>query len=142
MRKFVEKCLAKVTERLSARELLNDPFLQIDERSLSYGEGDFAATGLILKQPYYNPLNGDFPLMTSSLPSDDLHYDIMVENGLDWDATEFKKHRPDLFSPGKEHHANSEIMIKGIRRDDGSIFLRLRISDREGTLPLCDSFIL
>ena len=31
VRQFVEKCLATVSLRLSARELLEDPFLQIDD---------------------------------------------------------------------------------------------------------------
>ncbi|KAL0924734.1 hypothetical protein M5K25_005588 [Dendrobium thyrsiflorum] len=132
VRQFVEKCLAKVSKRLSARELLNDPFLQIDERGLTSREADIAAMGQILKQPYYNPLNSDYSLMTSSLSSNDLHYDIIEENGWDWDAAEFETHMLNLFSSGKEPHTNSEIMIKGTRRDDGSIFLRLRICDKEG----------
>ncbi|KAL2482523.1 putative serine/threonine-protein kinase WNK3 [Forsythia ovata] len=33
---FIEKCIAKVSERLSAKELLMDPFLQADEDSGSY----------------------------------------------------------------------------------------------------------
>ncbi|PKA49867.1 Serine/threonine-protein kinase WNK2 [Apostasia shenzhenica] len=64
VRRFVDKCLAKASERLSASELLNDPFLQIDEPKVIY--------------------------------------------------------------------SNLDIAIKGIRREDGSIFIRLRISDREG----------
>ncbi|XP_020580183.1 probable serine/threonine-protein kinase WNK1 isoform X2 [Phalaenopsis equestris] len=132
VKQFVEKCLAKVSKRLSARELLNDPFLQIDERGLAYREGDLAAVGQVLKQPYYSPLDSECSLITSSLMSDDLHYDILMENGWDWDATEIEKSRLNLFSPGNEPHANSEIMIKGKRSDDGSIFLRLRIFDRDG----------
>ncbi|CAA2974486.1 probable serine threonine- kinase WNK3 [Olea europaea subsp. europaea] len=34
---FIEKCIAKVSERLSAKELLMDPFLQADEESGSIG---------------------------------------------------------------------------------------------------------
>ncbi|KAH0466646.1 hypothetical protein IEQ34_003884 [Dendrobium chrysotoxum] len=132
VRQFVEKCLAKVSKRLSARELLNDPFLQIDERGLTSREGDITVMGQILKQPYYSPLSSDYSLITSSLSSDDLHYDIIEENGWDWDAVEFETHRLNLFSPGKEPHTNLEIMIKGKRKDDGSIFLRLRICDKEG----------
>lgn len=37
VRKFIEKCIAKVADRLSARELLVDPFLQSDEDSGSIG---------------------------------------------------------------------------------------------------------
>ena len=34
---FIEKCIAKVSERLSAKELLGDPFLQLDEENDSVG---------------------------------------------------------------------------------------------------------
>ncbi|XP_022735844.1 probable serine/threonine-protein kinase WNK3 isoform X1 [Durio zibethinus] len=34
---FIEKCIAKVSERLSAKQLLVDPFLQPDEESYSVG---------------------------------------------------------------------------------------------------------
>ena len=34
---FIEKCIAKVSERLSAKELLGDPFLQPDEENDSVG---------------------------------------------------------------------------------------------------------
>lgn len=37
VKKFIEKCIAKVADRLSARELLVDPFLQPDEDSGSIG---------------------------------------------------------------------------------------------------------
>ncbi|KZV34754.1 hypothetical protein F511_00656 [Dorcoceras hygrometricum] len=37
VRSFIEKCIAKVSERLSAKELLMDPFLLPDEESVSRG---------------------------------------------------------------------------------------------------------
>ncbi|KAL3835251.1 hypothetical protein ACJIZ3_009987 [Penstemon smallii] len=37
VRKFIEKCIASVSDRLSAKELLVDPFLQLDEDSGSRG---------------------------------------------------------------------------------------------------------
>ncbi|KAI3454420.1 hypothetical protein Pfo_011083 [Paulownia fortunei] len=37
VRAFIEKCIAKVSDRLSAKELLMDPFLQSDEDSGSVG---------------------------------------------------------------------------------------------------------
>lgn len=30
MKKFIERCITKVSERCSARDLLKDPFLKID----------------------------------------------------------------------------------------------------------------
>uniref|UniRef100_A0A2P2P2W9 non-specific serine/threonine protein kinase n=1 Tax=Rhizophora mucronata TaxID=61149 RepID=A0A2P2P2W9_RHIMU len=37
VRKFIEKCIAEVSERLSAKELLMDPFLRSDEENESIG---------------------------------------------------------------------------------------------------------
>lgn len=37
VREFIEKCIANVSERLSAKELLMDPFLQSEEESESVG---------------------------------------------------------------------------------------------------------
>ncbi|KAL0925922.1 hypothetical protein M5K25_004298 [Dendrobium thyrsiflorum] len=87
VRKFVEKCIAKVSERLSARELLNDPFLQIDEPNLTYPEGDITPMSRILRESETNGFNTDL-----------------------------------------------ELTIKGIRKDDGSIFLSIRIPDTEGNV--------
>ncbi|KAF8037054.1 hypothetical protein BT93_B0082 [Corymbia citriodora subsp. variegata] len=37
VREFIEKCIADVSDRLTAKELLMDPFLQSDEESMSVG---------------------------------------------------------------------------------------------------------
>lgn len=38
VKKFIEQCIANVSERLSAKELLQDPFLQLDsENDLTQG---------------------------------------------------------------------------------------------------------
>lgn len=37
VRAFIEKCIAKVPDRLPAKELLNDPFLWSDEESETIG---------------------------------------------------------------------------------------------------------
>ncbi|XP_020694152.1 probable serine/threonine-protein kinase WNK1 isoform X1 [Dendrobium catenatum] len=87
VRKFVEKCIAKVSERFSARELLNDPFLLIDEPNLTYGAGDITPMSRILRESETNGFNADL-----------------------------------------------ELTIKGMRKDDGSIFLSIRISDTEGNV--------
>ncbi|KAK6117162.1 hypothetical protein DH2020_049041 [Rehmannia glutinosa] len=55
VRRFVEKCLATVSDRLSAWELLNDPFLQIDDygydlRPLNY-QREYDEIGPFLRQP-------------------------------------------------------------------------------------------
>ncbi|XP_022548092.1 serine/threonine-protein kinase WNK2 isoform X3 [Brassica napus] len=59
VRAFVEKCLATVTSRLTALELLQDPFLQgdvngFDLRPTDYYNG-YDETGVFLRQPLIDP---------------------------------------------------------------------------------------
>lgn len=97
VRKFVEKCLAKVPERFSAWELLNDPFLQFDEPDRTYWEGNITA--------------------------------------MDRSLRESGTHRFDAsHSLWGESRDNLEVTIEGMRRDDGSIFLSIRMSDNEGNV--------
>ncbi|CAL1356399.1 unnamed protein product [Linum trigynum] len=138
VRQFVEKCLATVSLRLSARELLNDPFLQIDEydpdlQSPDYGR-DVDEISPYMRQPYL-----------------DIHDSMYssYSNGYGYDAhNEVEYHHPaemehtgiDLFEyhddedNDDDHPPNVDIRIKGKRRDDGGIFLRLRIADKEGRI--------
>lgn len=133
MRKFVEKCLATVSLRLSARELLDDPFLQIDDCEYDLKPGGYSIeldeTGSLARQPLleYNCSNGI--------------YGNGYTNGSDFDAeNEWGYHPVEIESNGIElfeYHddENSEdvdISIKGKRTEDGGIFLRLRILDKEG----------
>ncbi|XP_023006130.1 probable serine/threonine-protein kinase WNK9 [Cucurbita maxima] len=105
VRVFVEKCLATVSTRLSARELLNDPFLQID-----------GCDSLLTPIDYYS------------------EYDE-VNNGLDYCLIDNEVSEIDLFScQDDEHLADVDITIKGRRRGDDDIFLRLRIADKEGRI--------
>ncbi|CBI34208.3 unnamed protein product, partial [Vitis vinifera] len=92
VREFVEKCLASVSLRLSARELLQDPFLRIDDC-----ESDLR------------------PIECRREPDD-----MMEPTGIEL----FEYHED-------EHPANVDISIKGKRREDDGIFLRLRIADKE-----------
>ncbi|CAI0432540.1 unnamed protein product [Linum tenue] len=112
VREFVEKCLATVSLRLSARELLNDPFLQIDE---------------------YNP-----DLQYSSYNN---RYSYDAHNEVEYNHPAEMEHAGiELFEyhddedDDDDHPPNVDIRIKGKRRDDGGIFLRLRIADKEGRI--------
>lgn len=124
IRNFVEKCISEVSERPSARELLNDPFLQIDDHPL---EGD-------PRQPSFSFLQNNGSSAASRLPNFGLPYNTMLENGWDWNNVEFETDLLDplFYSPGSEFRSDLEITIKGMRKDDGNIFLRLRVCDREG----------
>ncbi|KAL2488927.1 Serine/threonine-protein kinase WNK1 [Forsythia ovata] len=128
VRQFVEKCLATVSHRLSARELLNDPFLQIDDwisdlRPLDSYK-DYDGLGLMLRQPRSN----------SSLVDEYSNYlGYEQENGMDCHSVEYDANEINLFNSQEDDHLeNVDITIKGRRREDDNIFLRLRIADQEG----------
>ncbi|KAI4317822.1 hypothetical protein L6164_025659 [Bauhinia variegata] len=133
VRQFVEKCLATVSLRLSAKELLKDHFLQIDDygfdlKHLQYERDSYEATPLIRQ-----PLNG-FHSSSSSLIngySDYLSaYDH--ESELDHHQTDSKISEIDLFECEEDDNlVEVDTTIKG-RREDNGIFLRLRIADKEG----------
>ncbi|XP_023546204.1 probable serine/threonine-protein kinase WNK9 isoform X1 [Cucurbita pepo subsp. pepo] len=114
VRRFIDKCLATVSLRLSASELLNDAFLQVD--------------------------NGEYDLRT-------VDYDSSFCNGYPYDysfeaSSESGYHPIDTETNGielfeyceGEHSDDVDISIKGKMREGGSIFLRLRIADKEGRI--------
>ncbi|XP_010488267.1 PREDICTED: serine/threonine-protein kinase WNK2 [Camelina sativa] len=109
VREFVEKCLATVTSRLTALELLQDPFLQdydnvdgFDMRPIDYYNG-YDETGLFLRQPLIDQYESSSQICEI-----------------------------DLFANDDEDHV--DISIKGKRNDSDGIFLRIRISDAEGRI--------
>ncbi|XP_013647915.1 serine/threonine-protein kinase WNK2 isoform X2 [Brassica napus] len=111
VRAFVEKCLATVTSRLTALELLQDPFLQgdvngFDLRPTDYYNG-YDETGVFLRQPLIDP-------------PDQLEPQICEIN---------------LFAQDDEEDSDHvDISIKGKRNGNDGIFLRFRISDAEGRI--------
>lgn len=124
VRRFIEKCLATVSSRLSARELLKDPFLQIDYSDYDYYQRDYDDICPLVRQPLY----GMHHRMDSH------HHD---ENDLKYHPLlEYQSSEIDLFPchEDDEHLEDFEISIKGKRRDDDGIFLRLRIADKEGKI--------
>ncbi|KAG8370203.1 hypothetical protein BUALT_Bualt14G0092700 [Buddleja alternifolia] len=134
VRRFVEKCVATVSDRLSAWELLNDPFLQIDDyayelRSLNY-QRDYDEMGSILRHPLLSAHHST----TSSLVNGYANYLCYdQEHDLDSHSVEYEATEIDLFTSQEDEHLdNVDITIKGRRGEDDNIFLRLRISDKEG----------
>ncbi|KAL0742896.1 hypothetical protein Bca4012_084409 [Brassica carinata] len=109
VREFVEKCLATVTSRLTAFELLQEPFLQDDVmRPIDYYNG-YDESGVFLRQSVIDP-----PLYRD----DQLETQICEIN---------------LFAQEDEEDSDHvDISIKGKRNGHDGIFLRLRISDAEG----------
>ncbi|XP_074311475.1 putative serine/threonine-protein kinase WNK9 [Silene latifolia] len=134
VRQFVDKCLATVSLRLSAEELLNDPFLQIDDydndiRVLD-SRSEFDGFGLLMRQPYLEHYTSDSSCMNG------------YSNGVDLESYDWGYQSTDVETSGIElfehhdddHSGDVDITIKGKKRDDGSIFLRLRIADKEGRI--------
>ncbi|KAL5566922.1 hypothetical protein UlMin_030086 [Ulmus minor] len=135
VREFVEKCLATVSLRLSARELLNDPFLQIEDsendfRAVEY-EQELDELGPLLRQPYYDVRR------SSSSFSNDYRNEHAYQGNYEWGyhPIEIEVSGIELFEHHEDEHTeDTGISIKGKRGEDGGIFLRLRISDKEGRI--------
>ncbi|XP_021742293.1 probable serine/threonine-protein kinase WNK9 isoform X1 [Chenopodium quinoa] len=135
VRQFIDKCLATVSSRLSARELLNDPFLQIDDYDddsrPTECQSEFDDLGSLMRQPsFLEHYNSDSSYLNG------------YSNGIDLESYEWGYHPSEIESSGidlfehheDDHSADVDITIKGKRREDGSIFLRLRIADKEGRI--------
>ncbi|KAF8392424.1 hypothetical protein HHK36_022766 [Tetracentron sinense] len=127
VRQFVDKCLATVSLRLSARELLKDPFLQIDDfgsdlRPLECCQRELNEMGPILKQPLLEHYHSNSILIDA----------FEHENGWEYNTVEIEPSGIELFTYHEdEHFANFDISIKGRRIEDDEIFLRVRIADIE-----------
>ncbi|KAL3507896.1 hypothetical protein ACH5RR_033278 [Cinchona calisaya] len=133
VRRFVEKCLATVSHRLSARELLNDPFLQIDDYATDLGPidycQDFDEVGPMLRRPLLGFDQSSISLFNGYSNC----FDQEQRNDLDYHEIEYEANEIDLFTSHEDEHLeNVDITIKGSRREDDGIFLRLRIADKEG----------
>ncbi|KAJ8572974.1 hypothetical protein K7X08_009485 [Anisodus acutangulus] len=134
IRQFIEKCLATVSLRLSAKELLDDPFLRIDDNE-SYLRPIESRREL----DYMNPLlrqgksfgNGTYNGYCNDYGFDDTNEWASDPNEYEQTGIEIFEYNDDEHD---EHSADLDITIKGKRREDGSIFLRLRIADKEGRI--------
>ncbi|CAL5078750.1 unnamed protein product [Urochloa decumbens] len=144
VRRFIEKCLAPATRRPAAAELLGDPFLQVEDDGFYYlGDNDYySAMYNYLHQPacldhhHHHAGAGGSSGSTASnggggagdrwedSEQDDDDDDGSMFHGID---QLFNEHEDD------EHVGDVDITIKGKRMEDGSIFLRLRIADKDGT---------
>ena len=134
VREFVEKCLATVSHRLPARELLRDPFLQIhnyrsDLRPIEY-QRDYYDAGPLMRQPLYdNHISNNYSLNNGY--TNYLGYG--PENDLDYHLLEHETSEIDLFTSQEDGHLRDlDLTIKGKRREDDGIFFRLKIADEEG----------
>uniref|UniRef100_A0ACD5YR47 Uncharacterized protein n=1 Tax=Avena sativa TaxID=4498 RepID=A0ACD5YR47_AVESA len=132
VRQFVEKCLTTASRRLPARELLNDPFLRIDDMALCSGDGDYSQLNSYLRQPYLGHAYSNGSMISNGL-SESIDEDTPTEDRWDCEDDDTKADGIDLFN-GHEDEAlgTVDITIKGRKSEDGGIFLRLRITDDDG----------
>lgn len=125
--------MATVSCRLSASELLKDPFLQTDGkeydlRPIDY-QRDYDEVGSLVRLSLHDTLPRYGSLTNSG--SDNFGWELDCDH--DYETEEFETGEIELFmSPDHRRLANLDIAIKGKKREDGSIFLRIRISDKEG----------
>lgn len=125
VRQFVEKCLATVSLRLSAKELLEDPFLQIDDYGSEMKPIEYQGDCYEVTPLYRQPLNGVHNSNSSFINE---YTDYLSGYGPESELTS----EIDLFDCEEDDNlAELDTAIKGRREDDG-IFLRLRIADKEG----------
>ncbi|KAL3537865.1 hypothetical protein ACH5RR_001231 [Cinchona calisaya] len=142
VQQFVEKCLATVSLRLSARELLDDPFLRIDgcepELGPSECRRDLNYMDPLFRQPFPDLEYEGNSFINSSFNGFSNGYAFEEQTGWECYPNDCEKSGIELFEYNEEDHgeesAHVDVTIKGKRREDGSIFLRLRISDMEGRI--------
>lgn len=121
---------------MSAWELLNDPFLQIDDylydlRPSSYHR-DYDELGPILTQRLLSAQHSTNSSIVNGY-SNILGYEH--EHDLDCHSVDYEANEIDLFTGRDDEQLEDVgIMIKGRRAEDDSIFLRLRIADKEGKI--------
>jgi WNK lysine deficient protein kinase len=134
VRQFVEKCLATASKRLSAKELLEDPFLQVDEMAFTSDDGDYNVMTDYLRQPSYLGHAYSNSSMTSNGFSESIDEDMPTEDRWDCEDEDMKgQDGIDLFNGHEDElFGNVDITIKGRKSEDGGIFLRLRIADNDG----------
>ncbi|KAI4298086.1 hypothetical protein MLD38_040468 [Melastoma candidum] len=135
VRNFVEKCLATVSSRPSARELLDDPFLRIDgirrdRRSMEYG-GEVGCVSPLRSELSVRSTNGAY--------SNGYFNGFGYESYGDWKyhPAEIESAEIDLFEPHKDDNPHDlDTSIDRKRGDDDGIFLRLRISGNDGKVRI------
>lgn len=128
VRQFVEKCLTTASERLTARELLNDPFLRIDGMALCSGDGDYTLLNNYLRQPYLRHAYSNGSVMSNG-------FSESIDEGAptEFEDDDTKADGIDLFNGHEDEPLGTvDIAIKGRKSEDGGIFLRLRITDDDG----------
>lgn len=120
---FINKCLVPVHERLSAKELLQDSFLQVENP----------------KESARNPLQLSNQVSRSiNLPkSGPISMDIDIDHKLHSLSNYAESNSGSPRFPVVEFQTmnkNNEFRLRGNKNDDNSVALTLRIADPNGKL--------
>ena len=118
VKQFIEKCLVPASQRLPAKELLKDPFLQSET----------------LKEPIRDPLQlpNQLPHSLSSLNSGPLSMDIDADynHSVCTDSNSGSPHSAVV--EFQRRHQDNEFRLRGTKNDDNSVALTLRIAHLSG----------
>ncbi|OMP08655.1 hypothetical protein COLO4_06244 [Corchorus olitorius] len=121
-REFIEKCLVPASERLPAKELLEDPFLKVENPKepirapLQIPNPSSKSMNVPLNSPRSGPLSMDIDSDYKQLP-----ISTCMESN-----SENPEHPVLEF---QRMHKNNEFRLRGKKDDDNSVSLTLRISD-------------
>ncbi|KAL5572158.1 hypothetical protein UlMin_021755 [Ulmus minor] len=121
IKEFIKKCLVPVSERLSAKELLRDPFLQVESTlrpirdPLHIPNQSFKAFNLPKSGPLSMDVDADYRQLSFSTCAES------SSGGSDTSVLEFQR-----------TNKNNEFTLRGKKNDDKSISLTLRIADSRG----------
>ncbi|XP_057831196.2 probable serine/threonine-protein kinase WNK2 isoform X2 [Cryptomeria japonica] len=158
VRQFIEKCLATASERLTARELLIDPFLQndgdcqimdhswllslgneIEGKAISkesYTDGSFHKLSPTLEQGVIDRGSfktvEDLKLRCNSNASIGMNMNQESAEVINSSLDSYMDDGCDTSIAEEVSHRNLDIRVKGKRKDDNTIFLKLCIADSEG----------
>ena len=125
IKEFIEKCLVPASERSSAKELLQDQFLQVENPKepirdpLQLPDPSPRANGLLKSGPLSMDIDTDCKQQSLSACTESI-------NG--------SNHCPIL--EFQRTNMNNEFRLKGKKNDDNSVSLTLRIADFYGKLSV------
>lgn len=119
IKEFIKKCLVPVSHRLSAKELLKDPFLQVKSPKQSIHDA--------LQSPSKSLKVIDLS-KSDQLPMDlDVDYrHISLSTCID-ESSQESAH--NIVFEVHKTYKNDEFRLKGTKNEDNSILLMLRIAD-------------
>ncbi|KAE8678569.1 putative serine/threonine-protein kinase WNK1 [Hibiscus syriacus] len=109
---------------------------ELDLRSLEYGR-ELDEMGPLIRQPYPGLHHSSTSYWKGYSNGYGYGYGYGYETPNEWEyhPAEFESSGIELFEHQEDEHAvNLDISIKGKMRDDGGIFLRLRIADKDGRI--------